>query len=186
MKYHIISIIALFALLNACKNKSTEDSSKSLTQAEKITAIDTLASKIDREWKDGPNLRKAYISTRDSVDFLMLNNEPERISSIFSTDTTMIWVTFHQVNNELKLVRYREWRGTPKPQVKEAFSYLDDGKIFYSKERHKFLKEGEPWAAFREATFVENARTPDEMAAEYMPFWEPSKKAIEEKLSGGK
>lgn len=190
MKHFSITITALYLILSACQNANNAESAtnndKPLTQAEKITAIDSLASRIDKEWKPGPNLKKAYIDARDSVDFLMLNNEPERISSLFITDTTMIWVTFHQVNNEMKLVRYREWRGTPKPRVKEALSYFDNGKIFYSKERSKFLKEGEPLAAFREATFVENARTPEEMTAEYMPFWEPSKKAIDLKLQADK
>ncbi len=186
MKRFIIPIIALFFILNACtktNNAGGDKNTVQLTEAEKISAIDTLAAKLDAQWKPGPNLRKAYFNERDSVEFLLVNNEPERISSIFTTDTTVIWVTLHQINNDIKLVRYREWSATPKQRVKEAISYLENGKIFFSKERFKYLEEGEPWASFRFATFVENARTPEEMTAEYMPFWDATKKAIDLKLA---
>ncbi len=184
MKRLLITLTAFYFLLTACaetnNNGSISENQLPVEDTIKAALIDTLASNIDKQWrKEGPNFHIVPVGQRDTVQYIELNGQPQRISSIFITDTTLTWLVFHLVNNELKLVRFREGRETPERTVKEAFSYIENGKIFYAKERSKPLEPGEPLAAFRFLPFVENARTPEQMEAEYAPYWEVTKMAVE-------
>ncbi|MBI5914972.1 MAG: hypothetical protein HY842_06315 [Bacteroidetes bacterium] len=184
MKRVLIILTAFYFILNACSktnNAGTNDVQALVKDTVKIAAIDTLTNHIDKEWKPGTNFHKVMLNDRDSVEYIELNGEAQRISSKLYTDTTATWTTFHQVNNELVLVRFRQFN-MARQTVKEAISYLEKGNIFYSKERFRILKEGDQLGSFREEPFVENARPTVELLAEYKPYWEITQKAVKEDI----
>ncbi len=185
MRFFLFTLTAFYFLLNACSEpndgNSTSENQQPVEDTVKAALIDTLAFKIDRQWtQEGPNFHIVPIGQRDTVKYIELDGKLQRISSIFITDSVLTWLVFHIVDDELKLVRFREGREMPERTVKEAFSYLENGKIFFAKERSKPLEPGEPLAAFRFLPFVNNVRTPAEMQAEYAPYWEITKKAVEQ------
>ncbi len=190
MKRVLIILTAFYFILNACNNSKNIESNAAQTAATidsiKIDAIDTIMYQQGRDWKLGPHFHKIMLNDRDSIQYTEKNGMAERISSKFYTDTTATWVTAHQVNHELVLLRFRQWRANPQSNVQESISYFEDGKIFYSMERNKILNAGEDLGGFREAPFVENARPAAELLAEYAPYWEISKKAIEKDLQSRK
>jgi len=183
MKKALIFFFACYLVFNACgEPKSTESVTTTYPPIDtiKIAAIDTLSEQINKYWRPDENFHILPLNERDTIQYIELNGEPQRISSIFVTDSSLIWTLFYQVNNELKLVRYRENLKNPQPSVKEAISYLENGKIFYAMERSKVLEPGDPIAIFRLLPFLKNVRPPAEMEAEYAPYWEITKKAVEQ------
>ncbi len=183
MKFFSILITAIYLILNSCSNSTkpdTEEGGYPPKDSLKINAIDTFMWKIDKLWKPDSTFHLVAFNERDTLKYIEVDGNMPRISSVFITDTTIIWVVFHLDNGELKLVRYREKRDKPVASVKEAISYFEKGKIFYSKERGRGLEPGEGAGSFRTLPFTENTRTPAELEAEYGPFWEASKKAIAE------
>lgn len=189
MKRFLIALSVFYFLLNACSEPNSivtvNETQQPLPDTVRAALIDSFSVGIDKYWKE-PDIRVVGLNDRDTVKYIELDGEPKRISSIFIRDSTLTWVVFHQENNELKLVRFREGRELPTRSVLEAFSYLENGKIFFSKERSKPLEPGEALAAFRFLEFVNNVRTPAELEAEYGKYWEISKKAVAEDLASRK
>jgi hypothetical protein len=181
----LLGTATIIALIGACQNTepvpNTPQSAYGPIDTVKIAALDTLANQLSGMWKRDSTFHQLPAGTgpADSVEYIEVAGEPRRISATFYTDTSATWGTFYQVNNEMKLVRFRQWKGKYKPVVKEVFSYYENGKIFYTKERGRPLEQGEPISVFRDLTFFDNARPPAELEAEYMPFWEIAKKAID-------
>lgn len=190
MKKLLILLNAIFLIMSACSKSNTNSTTgdyPAVKDTVKIAAIDTIVSQIGMQWKrDESNFHRIGINERDTVEYIELNGEAPRISSIFATDSTLTWVVFIQVNNELQLVRFRESRAKPTPNVFEALSYFDKGKLFYSKERGRVLQEGDQISVFRDAVFIENARPADLLIAEYAKYWEISKKAVEQDMQSNK
>lgn len=189
MKSIFFILIPAFFIVNACSNingRGVDGSAGLVKDTIKIAAIDSVTTIINKQWKLGPELHTIPVNTRDTVQYLEINGEPERISSMFFTDTTLTWVVFHQINNVRVLARFRERRETPKPSVKEVLAYYDKGKMFFTAERSKELGEGEGTGAFRYLPFIENSRTPAEVEALFEPYWQISKKAIDAERSSTK
>ena len=150
----------------------------------KIAQWDTLTQKIAIRWRPDSTVNTFHISATDTIQYMDIDGEPRRFSATFRTDSALTWVVFYQVNNELKLVRFREKRELPKPSVKEAFSYLDKGEIFYSTERSKDLMPGDLMASFRLLKAQENVRPPEQLEAEYARYWNITKKSVENYRAG--
>ncbi|MCC6724211.1 MAG: hypothetical protein IT258_06835 [Saprospiraceae bacterium] len=192
MKLFSIVFTAAFLILNSCSKSTkpdtatTGDSSYPPKDNIKIASIDTLARKIDKLWKPDSTYHVVAFNQRDTLKYIEVNGKTPRISSIFTTDSTLIWVLFHMDNDELKLVRYREKIDKPTPSVRESFSYLEDGKIIFSKERGKNLNDAESVGAFRSLPFDENKSTPAEMLAEYESFWKMTKEAVDRDMAARK
>lgn len=188
MRIFILLIgIAVYLTLSACSNSQkngTGDIRMTSIDSTKVANIDTIAIRINKQWKADSNLHRVMLNARDSVEYYEINGEPQRISSLFYTDSTSTWVTFHQVNNELITVRFRQMKQNAKGRtVVEAISYLENGKIFHSKERTKIIGEGEQLGSFREANFIENARSPEQLEAEYKPYWDITFKALQSDIA---
>ncbi|MBK9014603.1 MAG: hypothetical protein IPM82_11275 [Saprospiraceae bacterium] len=189
MKRAFIILTAIYLVINACsdsKNTNSNTSQYPAIDTVKIAAVDTIIFQIDRQWKeDSPTFNKLGLNEHDTIKYMVLDGEAQRISSIFRTDTTLTWVTFHQKNNELFLTRFREYNSA-RQTSREAICYFENGELFYSKERTRILQEGDQIGSFREETFKENFRTPEKLMAEYIPYWDISKKAIEKDLQSRK
>lgn len=189
MKRVLIALTAFYFLLNACSEPNSivtiNEAQQPLADTVKAALIDSFSIGIDKYWKE-PDIRVVALNERDTIKYIELNGEPKRISSIFIRDSALTWVVFHLENKELKLVRFREGRELPTRSVIEAFSYLENGKIFFSKQRSKPLEPGEALAAFRFLEFVNNARTPAELEAEYGKYWDISKEAVYKDLESRK
>lgn len=190
MKRFLIIFSAFYLIINACSNpNSTETTSNSVyppIDTIKNGVIDTLMYQLGRQWLPGPNYHVIHLNERDSVEYLVVDGNPGRISAMFYTDTTATWITAHQVNNEMKLMRFRQWRAKPQSNVQESISYFENGKIYYSRERNKVLGPDDQLGSFRDAIFTENFRTPEELMAEYMPYWDITKKAITQDMASKK
>ncbi len=184
MKFVSIILTAFYFILASCSNPAKKEVDKGISppiDSLKIAAIDSLSFETGKLWKpDSSIFHVVAFNQRDTLKYIEVDGKIPRVSSVFITDTTLIWVVLQFDGDELVNVRYREKRDNPIPAVKESISYYDKGKIFYSKERGKELQSGETPAAFRHLPFVENKRTQAELEAEYGPFWEASKKAIED------
>ena len=189
MKRLLIFLTVIYLLINACsKPNNTDTSSNNYPPIDtlKTAAIDTIMYHLGQQWMPGPNFHAIGINERDSIKYIDVNGSAGRISSTFFTDSTATWITAHQVNNELVLMRFREFRQKPQPNVQESISYFENGKIFYSQERNKLMNEGDQIGSFREEAFKENVRTPAELMAEYMPYWEITKQVIEKNSKSNK
>jgi hypothetical protein len=189
MKSLLFILASTFVIVNSCSTFNGDSVGGNFELQKdtiKIAHIDSMVYKINRQWKLGPELHTIPLNDRDTVQYLELNGEPQRISSIFLTDTLLTWVVFHQVNNERKLVRFRQRRNLPVPTTKEVLAYYDKGKMFFTAERGKQIEEGEGNGAFRHLPFIENSRTPAEVEAEFEPYWQISKKAIDAERSSTK
>lgn len=181
MKRVLILIATFYLILNACNKTSSTASNDSLyppIDTLKNAAIDTIMFRVGRQWTPGPHYHAIALNETDTVKYIDVDGYAGRISSTFYTDSTATWITAIQSNNELVLMRFREFRQKPFPNTQESISYFENGKIYYSRERNRVLQEGEQISAFRDADFIENARPPAELMAEYMPYWELSKTII--------
>jgi len=184
MKYILLLVFSAISLLITCKDAEKSAGSNKSAYPEidsvRLANCDTLAYKIGRRWHpDSAYYKKFFFNGKDSIEYIELNGEPQRVSAIISSDSGFVWLVFYQANNELIQVRYREKMDLPVRTVKEAYSYLENGKIFYSKEHSRALKEGEPLGLLRLDTFKVNYRSPQEMEAEYAPYVEQARAAIE-------
>ena len=185
----LIFLTAFYLILNACSKPNNIESSTSVyppIDTLKNGVIDTIMYQLGRQWRPGPNFHTIHLNDRDSIEYIEVNGDAGRISSMFYTDSTATWITAHQVNHELVLMRFRQWRAKPQTNVQESISYFENGKIFYSRERNRVLGPNDQLGSFREAPFKENFRTPAELMAEYMPYWDISKTAIEKDFQSRK
>ncbi|MBI1227850.1 MAG: hypothetical protein GC192_21635 [Bacteroidetes bacterium] len=177
----LILLSALF-IINACSksNHTTDPNGSTYPPIDTIknAAIDTIMYQMGRLWIPGPHFHAIGINEKDSIKYIDVNGYAGRISSTFVTDSTATWITAHQMNNELVLMRFREFRQKPIPNVQESISYFENGKIFYSRERNRVMTEDDQIGSFRDEPFKENFRAPAELMAEYMPYWEISKEVI--------
>lgn len=182
MKLFSIVFTAIYLILNSCSNSTkpgTDDTAGYPPKDSiKISEIDSFMWRIDKLWKPDSTFHTVAFNQRDTLKYIEVDGKIPRVSSIFITDTSIIWIVLHLENEDIKLVRYREKLDKPIPSVKEAYSYYEKGKIFYSKERGKDLLPDEGAGSFRQLPFTENTRPQAELEAEYGPFWEATKKAI--------
>jgi hypothetical protein len=192
MKLFSILITAFYLILNSCSNPAkpgveTQVSTYPPKDSLKITAIDSAVWISDKLWKpDSTNFHTVAFNQRDTLKYMEIDGKAPRISSIFMTDSSLIWVVFHLENDNLKLVRYREKSDKPAPSVKEVLSYHENGKIFFSKERGKVLTQDEGAASFRSLTFEENKRPPAEVLSDYEQFWKMSKEVVDKDIAARK
>lgn len=184
MKRVLIVLSAFYLIISACSNPNAIESNTSKFEYPPIdtvknAVIDTIMYRFGSQWRPGPNFHTIHLNATDSIEYIIVDGYAGRISAKFFTDTTATWVTAHQVNTDLKLMRFRQWRAKPQPNVQESICYFENGKIYYSRERNRVMGANDQLGSFREEAFKENFRSPDELMAEYMPYWETTIKAVD-------
>jgi hypothetical protein len=189
MKRILLILSAFYLVFIACnnpdKNTSTEAHPVHVKDSIKIAEWDTMTARYSEKWHPDSSYYHAFSTNNiDTIEYIEIDNEPRRISYKTASDTSIMWAVFYQINGDLKLVRFREKKDLPERTVKEAFSYLDNDKLFYSNERFLRLKPDEIMAMFRTAEPVDFARPEASMRAEYSPYWELVKKGIDEYKKG--
>jgi hypothetical protein len=189
MKRILLILSAFYLVFIACnspeKSNIAETPSTPVKDTIKIAEWDTLAFRYSQKWNEDSSYYHAFSTgNKDTIEYIEFEGEPRRISYKVLSDTANTWVVFYQASNDLKLVRFREKKDLPERTVKEAFSYLDNDKLFYSNERFLKLKPNEIMAMFRLAEAVDFARPEASMRAEYAPYWELVKKGIEDYKKG--
>jgi hypothetical protein len=189
MKRILLILSAFYLVLIACnsteKSNIAETPSTPVKDTIKIAEWDTMAFRYSQKWHPDSSYYHAFSTNNiDTIEYIEIEGEPRRISYKTASDTSIMWVIFYQINNDLKLVRFREKKELPQRTAKEAFSYLENGKMFYSNVKSKVLQPGEIMAMFRLAETIDFARPDTEMMAEYTPYWEITKKGIEDYKKG--
>ncbi len=189
MKRILLILSAVYLVLIACnspeKSNIAETPSTPVKDTVKIAEWDTMVVRYSQKWNPDSSYYHAFSTNNiDTIEYIEFDGEPRRISYRTATDSSIMWAVFYQINGDLKLVRFREKKELPQRVAKEALSYLDNGKLFYSYVRSRVLQPGEIMAMFRMAEPIDFARPDTEMIAEFMPFWEVIKKGIEDYKKG--
>lgn len=177
----LIILTAFYFVLHACSQPSTieEVTDNATLDSLKVDERDTLMYRVGKNWKPGPHFHQVkFPDSVTSVEWTEIEGKLERVSAMIYGDTLASWVTGFLDNNELKLVRFRQWKAKPQAQVTETFTYLENGKPFFTKERTRILKEGDDIGSYRDEAFVKNPRPAEQLMAEYGQLWELAQETI--------
>jgi hypothetical protein len=186
-----VSILALLLILwiclsGSCKPTGQKEQDQQTPMAEmvedtqKIEQIEALISAISTSPTVHNTKPQLVRFENDTIGYWVHDNEPARIELKLYLPQQMTWQSYFIDDGNLVFVRSRYMQETQDSSyATESMIYLDKEKVFFCKERHMDLSQGQNLARLMLSTPLEKSTRPvPEIEEEVMKYWPAVRKAV--------